>query len=362
MWMSSLSKPALPLLKPALLLALLFGAPAGAAEPVRLATVEARHLEQRLPLTGTVTADRAALLSTAVAGQVTRLTVDLGDRVSAGDLLLELDPELNRLALESARAAAEEARAGRDDARRRLEEASTLVARRSIAASEVRGLESEVSMANAALAAAHAEQQRQAALLRRHTLNAPFDGVISQKLTEVGEWVTPGSAVLELVNLDRLRLDFAVPQEYFPRLGDDAGLRVSLGGDAGPARIAEITAVVPVSDPGARTFVLRARLPDPPPMTPGMSARATLTLPGEQASLAVPRDALVRYPDGRVTVWLAEPRDGALLAREQRVRVGGGLDDLVTVLEGLNAGDRVVVRGNESLRDGRELAPVDDQE
>lgn len=96
-------------------------------------------------------------------------------------------------------------------------------------------------------------------------------------------------------------------------------------------------------------------------MTPGMSARATLTLPGEQASLAVPRDALVRYPDGRVTVWLAEPRDGALLAREQRVRVGGGLDDLVTVLEGLNAGDRVVVRGNESLRDGRELAPVDDE-
>ena len=68
-----------------------------------------RQLEERLPLTGTLTAKRAALLSTSVSGLVTTLNVDLGDRVEQGDVLLELDAELNRLALEGARAAAAEA-------------------------------------------------------------------------------------------------------------------------------------------------------------------------------------------------------------------------------------------------------------
>ena len=337
------------------LVVLLWAGGTTAAEPVTLAEVRAEHRQEQLPLTGTLTARRGALLSTAVAGQVTDVKVDLGDPVSADDTLLELDAELNRLARDSARAAANEARAARDDARRRLDEASTLAARRSIAATQVRGLESELEMAEAALAAARVEQRRQDALLRRHTLKAPFDGVISGKLTEVGEWVTPGTAVLELVSLDDLRADFAVPQEYFPRLTKDSPLTVRLGGDAGQAHPATITAIVPVNDPDSRTFLIRARISDPPPMTPGMSARATLVLRGDTPSLAVPRDALVRYPDGRVTVWVAESRDGTLVAREQRLRVGPGLDERVTVLEGLSAGDRVVVRGNESLSDGRQL-------
>lgn len=102
------------------LLALLALEPAAAREPVSLVTVESRQLEERLPLTGTLTAKRAALLSTSVSGLVTTLNVDLGDRMEQGDVLLELDSELNRLALEGARAAAAEAEATLADARRRL--------------------------------------------------------------------------------------------------------------------------------------------------------------------------------------------------------------------------------------------------
>ncbi|WP_370202781.1 efflux RND transporter periplasmic adaptor subunit [Alloalcanivorax venustensis] len=219
----------------------------------------------------------------------------------------------------------------------------------------MRGLESEVEVARSSLAGARAEARRQSALLARHALKAPFDGVISQKQTEVGEWVTPGTSVLELVSLEDLRADLSVPQEYFPRVSKDDRLEVRLGGDSGPAYPATISAIVPVNDPSARTFLVRARLESPPAMTPGMSVRATLFLQGDEASLAVPRDALVRYPDGRVSVWLAEEGDDGLVAREQRIRIGDGLADLVTVKEGLSAGDRVVVRGNESLTDGRAL-------
>jgi len=170
-------------------------------------------------------------------------------------VLLELDSELNRLALEGARAAAAEAEATLADARRRLEEASTLAARQSIAATQVRGLESEVEVARSSLAGARAEARRQSALLARHSLKAPFDGVISQKQTEVGEWVTPGTSVLELVSLEDLRADLSVPQEYFPRVSKDDRLEVRLGGDSGPAYPATISAIVPVNDPSARTFL-----------------------------------------------------------------------------------------------------------
>ncbi|AFT70562.1 Efflux transporter, RND family, MFP subunit [Alloalcanivorax dieselolei B5] len=320
-----------------------------------LTTVTLRHLEERLPLTGTLTADRAAQLSTSVAGLVTALNVDVGDRVEQGQVLLELDGELNRLALDGARAAGKEAAARLADARRRFQEASTLVAKRSIAASEVRALEAEVAMAEAALGSARAEQRRQGALLARHTLKAPFAGAISAKRTEVGEWVTPGSAVLDLVSPQQVHVDLAVPQEYYPRLSKDSRLEIRPGG-GGASYAARIAAIVPVNDPDARTFLIRARLTDPPGVTPGMSVRATLLLSSEEPQLAVPRDALLRYPDGRVSVWLAESNaDGTLVAREQRLRVDEGLGDLVPVREGLSEGDRVVVRGNEGLRDGHEL-------
>ncbi|WP_133490859.1 MULTISPECIES: efflux RND transporter periplasmic adaptor subunit [Alcanivorax] len=335
---------------------------ARAREPVSLVTVTPRHLEERLPLTGTLTADRAARLSTSVAGLVIALQADVGDQVKQGQVLLELDGELNRLALAGASAAAEEAEARLADARRRFQEASTLVARRSIAASEVRGLEAEVAMSQAALASARAEQRRQHALLARHVLKAPFDGVISAKQSEIGEWVTPGTAVLELVSPQQVHADLAVPQEYYPRVSGESRVELRLGGDAGPAYPATIAAIVPVNDPNARTFLIRATLTSTaegaslPPVTPGMSVRASLFLSAAEPRLAVPRDALVRYPDGRVSVWVAEDgADGALVAREQRLRVGDGLGDWVAVQEGLSDGDRVVVRGNESLRDGREL-------
>lgn len=82
----------------------------------------------------------------------------------------------------------------------------------------MRSLESEVEAAKAALAASHADVGRQQALLERHTLNAPFAGVISAKLTEAGEWVSPGMAVFELVGSTDLHADFAVPQRYFSQL------------------------------------------------------------------------------------------------------------------------------------------------
>lgn len=317
------------------------------ATPVTIVEIGTRTVSQHIPLSGTLTADQVSALSPAVAGLVSRVLVDLGDTVEPGQPLVELDAELARLGVAGAAAQIDQARAALDDARRRLEEASSLNDSGSLAASQVRTLESEVAMASASLAAATAESRRQQALLERHAIRAPFSGVISAREAQAGEWVTPGDTVLELVDTSLLRADFAVPQQYFSRLKPDAELRVE-GQDA-PANI---VAIVPVNDPGARTFLLRARLQDAERLTPGMSVQATLVLSSATAQLTVPRDALVRYPDGRVAVWLAVREGDEWIARQRMVRVGTGFAEDVEVLDGLEPGQHVIVLGNETLQDG----------
>lgn len=307
-------------------------------------------------LSGTVVAPRVAQVSAAIAGLVETIGVDAGDRVAKGAPLLELDDTLAEFELRRSEAAAREAAERLADARRRFDEVKRLEGGRSIAQTELLSREAEVRVATAAAARLEAEREHQAELVERHRLPAPFAGVVSRKLTEAGEWIEPGTPVVELVALDGLRLDFQAPQAYFPRIAKGTPVSVQL--DALPERRYDgrVTAVVPVSDPAARTFTLHVRLTDGGvPMTPGMSAEAHLELETGRRAVVVSRDALIRYPDGRVTVWVVEDKDGAPAVSERQVRTGLAFDGRIEIRSGLDAGARVVVKGNEVLRPGQRV-------
>lgn len=325
--------------------------------PVAVAEAQSRNVLDQIQVTGSVVSLADALLSTTVAGRVEALEADVGRRVETGDPLLRLDTALEQSTLEAARAARDEAEAALADARRRLREARDLGPNRGIPETEVRSLEAEVRMDEAVLARLSAEARRQALVLERHVLRAPYAGVVSRRLVDPGEWVTPGSGVMGLVALDRLRLDFAVAQQHFPRLKKDTPVRVRL--DALPEQTlpAVIEAIVPVNDPEARTFLVRARLEGAGqvPITPGMSVRATLSVDTGRTSVVIPRDALLRHPDGRITVWVLPDGGDQGAVSERQVEIGLTFDGRVEVRDGLAAGETVVVRGNEALRDGQQV-------
>ncbi len=343
----------MPVLRVLLLSLLVLPPLALSATPVTVASVEMKQPVRELLINGTLSADQTARLSASVSGLVSRVKADIGDSVEAGAVLLELDSELTRLALQQAQAIYQQQQAMLNDGNRRLNEASSL--KRSIAASEIRSLEAEVEVAKASLAASQAEVARQRALLKRHTLSAPFAGVISAKLSEVGEWVVPGTPVLELVGTQALHADFAVPQRYYSQIDmqtpltirqEDTGTQRSEQGMAGT-----ITAIVPVNDPTARTFTLRASL-DAKGLTPGMSVFGNLAIQSPNAEPVVPRDALLRDVQGNVSVWRVVTENGEAIAQRRAIKVRPGQSDPVIVLDGLSEGDQVVIRGNEGLRDG----------
>lgn len=335
------------------------GAGVGAAQeapPVRVAEATESEIVEEVRLTGSLTSPRSASLSPEVAGRVARITVDAGARVDAGQVLLALDDTLVRLELEQAKASEREAEADFADAARRLREAERLAASDSLAETQLRSREAEAERLRAVLDRRRAERAYRAALLERHTLEAPFAGVVSRRMTEVGEWVEPGTAVLELVGTEWLRLDLEVPQRYFGRAEPNTPARIELDALPDERFDARVTEVVPVSDPSARTFLARVRLENPDGrLAPGMSARATLEIETGRRGVVVPRDALLRYPDGRVVVWVADRNDGLATVREQRVRTGLAFGDRVAILEGLEAGTPVVVRGNEALQEGQRV-------
>lgn len=339
------------LLAPALLLA-------QDAPPVSIAEASEQPIVRVVQVTGTVTSPRSATLSTSVGGLVETLELDAGDRVAEGDVIVGLDAELARLTLSREEARLAQAKTALADALRRLEEAERVGVSQAIPASQIKSIAAEVEQNEAAVVEAEAAVAQQRSVVARHRVRAPFDGVISERLTEIGEWANPGDPLVELVATDDLRFDFRVPQDLYGSIQPDT--RVVLHTDALPSVSIEgrVQAIVPVKDPGARTFLLRVVAEDDMsvPVTPGMSTRGELFIDTGRTGVVVSRDALLRYPDGREVVWVVDRSSELPKVSQRRVTTGLQFDGLIEIRKGLEPGTTIVTRGNEALQDGQTVA------
>jgi RND family efflux transporter MFP subunit len=334
----------------------LAASPCAAQTEVDAVTARASDVARELRLSGTLSAEHRAGLSPRVDGLVEAVLVEEGDRVRAGDAVLRLDATLAEATQRRSDAEAAQARAARDEARRRVDEARQLVPQNTLPKTELEARMAALAQAEAALAAALASAREQAELVRRHVLHAPFDGVITARHTEAGEWVVRASAVLDLVSLEAVRLDVQAPQEAFAALRADTP--VQLIPDTSPDRVldARISARVPVGGGvGSRTFLVRVvALKSDAALFPGTSATALFRLAEpETSAVRIPRDALLRHPDGGYSVFVIESGKQAKVARRRPVRIGRTSGDEVEILEGVGVGESVIVRGKEALRDGQ---------
>jgi len=323
---------------------------------VLVGLAEEASLIEEVPLSGTVTSKRIAKLSTEVSGLVDVMNVDIGDTVQAGDEILRLNSELEALSLAAARAATEQAIQELEDAKRRLADAKALAERHSVSKNEQESLAAEVRIDGAEVERLRAEQQRQAARLRRYKLSAPFAGVISRKLTEQGEWLQPGQDVVELVSARDLRIDFKAPQSVYAKLDQTTQVRIQLDALPGQSFDGSIETIIPVLAATTRTFLIRVILNDPEvKLAPGMSASAVLRLNTGSQGVVIHRDALMRYPDGRVTVWVVNEQGNQTTVSEHQVKTGLSFNGKVAISGGLQPGATIVVQGNEALRDGQSV-------
>ncbi len=331
---------------------------AGAAEDAARVTVaEATRGEvaEVVSVTGTVTAERRASLSARTAGLISSVAVDAGSRVEEGEVILELDSTLAGLALEGTTEAVGEATAQLTETRRLYEEGTVLAKSGGLPTTEAAARAAALRVQQAAVKQLDIGRRQQAEIVARHRLVAPFAGVISEKMAEVGEWVETGVPVLELVEVDAVRFDVRAPQEFYGSLAEGDGATVRLDSKPGEEFPAKIAVRVPVKDAVTRTFLIRLDVDaGKDVMAPGVSGTAEFRLASGREAVTVPRDAIVRQPDGSVGVWVV--LDGKVESRS--VEVGSRMGEMVEVQSGLKAGERVVVRGNESLQAGQAVEVI----
>ncbi|MDX1678179.1 efflux RND transporter periplasmic adaptor subunit [Arsukibacterium sp.] len=329
--------------------------------PVRVAMPAAQTVGQQLQLTGTLTARQHARLSARTDGLVSRVRVDAGDKVSEGQVLLELDPALATEQLKQLQAAAQVTAADLTETARLVNEAEQLTLQKLFPQTELELRQANYARAKALHQQAQAAVAQQQEVLARHKLIAPFAGVIAAKLTDAGEWVSLGTPVLELVALSPLHLDVQMPQEHFQTLDQLQQIKVQSDMQPGTELQANIIATVPVIDASARSFLVRLQLQQSSQLQllPGTSASATFNMTTRsEHSVVVPADAILRHPDGSFSVFIV--RDNT--AYRRLVTVGRRNGKEVEVEDGLTADEAVVIRGNETLRDGQPVNIVSAQD
>jgi len=258
--------------------------------------------------------------------------------VKKGDVLVELDSAVQSAEARQARAELSLAEANAN----RVED---LFARQFVSGSARDEAVSrlEVARANVALAQARFERTR---------IRAPFNGVVGIRKVNVGDYVREGDALINIEDIDVLKLDFRLPELYLARLKPGQKLEVTCDVAPGAVFLAEVEAIDPLVDADGRAVLLRARLAnDEGRLRPGVFARVRLIVERRENVLLIPEAALIPAPGQTQYVFLV--REG--VARQVGVKTGLRRAAEVEIVEGLAPDDLVVVAGQFKLRDG---APV----
>jgi RND family efflux transporter MFP subunit len=370
------------------------GSAAGKADegplPISVGKVQAREVRRTIDVTGTLAAVEEVTVSSEVEGRVLRIAADLGDRVTAGQALVVLDPEKLQYRLDQQRAAlgramarygvvdldaplpeiertpdvqkalAERAQAEQsfrraEELRKRellpqqqLEDAdATLKAKRAdyeSALQSARNLRADIDAERATLKLAEAS-------LRDSTIRAPFDAYIQKRLVSLGGFVKTQTPVMSLVKVDPLKLTAEVPEKMAAWVKIGQALSLSVEAQPGTPVTGEIARLSPAINPQTRAFPLEGRVPNPGGrLKPGSFARVHIVTDLVERVLTVPADALqYRYGVNRVFVVQGDR------LRATEIKVGDRTGDRIEVTSGVDAGASIAIKDVERLADGQRI-------
>ncbi len=303
--------------------------------------IESRDVVDKASLPAELLPMRRAVLAAEVAGVVEKVHVDKGDVARSGKVLVEIDTRDLRQRLAEAEAVFRH----RSELFRRAEK---LLARRSITENQYLDAVTERDVAEAQLATARL-------MLEKSRLAAPWSGTVAARHVEVGDYLAPGQAVVELMEVRRLKARSPVASSDVPfvRLGLDAELRL----DTFPDEIfrGTVTSLAAELDATARTLDIEVELDNSDGrLRPGMYARLEIPRRTYPAAVLAPLAAIVELEDARV-VYVVE--DGRAVQR--RIELGPVVGDQIVVTSGLEAGEWLISEGQHQVSPGQLVQAID---
>jgi membrane fusion protein (multidrug efflux system) len=304
------------------------------ATPVKAAQAKRGPASSKVEAVGDVMAGESVVLRPEITGRVAAIRFEEGRKAKLGEVLLELNADEQRAAVAQSQSSVQ------------LEQQSFQRIRDMRTKNLASQQQYDESLAR--LQSAEAVLERDRVRLSKTQLPAPFDGIVGLRQVSLGDYVSPGQALVNLESLDPIKLDFKLPEKYAARI--TKGLKVEATVEAWPGRLftGEILAVDPKLDEATRTVKARARLSNADlALRPGMFARVVLDLGAARTALFVPEQA-VEAKGSKAMVFRVT--DGKALLTP--VKTGERRPGLVEISEGLKEGDWVVTEGQLKLGDG----------
>ena len=320
--------------------------------PFTVSTTSAREQpwQPSLRAVGTLRAANGADLAMDAAGLVTAVNLKSGQDVKQGQLLLQLRDDDAVAQLQQLQAAAQLSRLTFERARKQL-------AAQAISQADYDGAAADLKAKQAAVA-------QQQVVVSKKQLRAPFAGRAGIITISPGDYVSAGTTVVTLQQLDPLLVDFYVPQSELGRLQVGQSVKLALDAYAGRQFDGKLSAVSPKVDAGTRNVQVEATVPNrDKALTPGMFAKLEVDVGHQQQQLTLPQAAIVYNPYGD-TVYVVQPSKGKdeqghaqpPTVQQTFVTVGETRGDQVAILKGIAAGTQVVTSGQIKLKNGAPIA------
>ncbi|MEE2674461.1 MAG: efflux RND transporter periplasmic adaptor subunit [Myxococcota bacterium] len=328
--------------------------------PIDTLTLAPVALQHRVSVSGMIQASQSVDLFAEQAGRVLEVGAEGLDRVTAGQLLMRLDPLPGEVEVARAEATLAQAKSELDLARAELERSQKLATNRVSSVSDLDRKQNGQRVALAVHRAAEASLRAARDRLSQRTLSAPFDGVLRVFDAEVGEYVSPGQRIGELLEVSRVRVTIGLRDldVVAVRPGMQAAVRVDARGRESHA--GTVLRVAAAADSSTRKFPVQFEIDnDDGALMPGMVASVDLELGERQQALLVPHDAVLSDFGLPFVYVVHEEPDGEAVVRRRRVAIHevpfqpGTLE----VTEGLAAGEGIATTSLRQLRDGSRVSP-----
>lgn len=322
------------------------GQVAGAVVKAGVITVEKSELPVFAVSPGNVVAQQQAQIASRLMGFIREINVQEGQTVKAGERLLTIDSTDIQGQMNMARAGLAQAEASLADAEADYQRFGTLYKEEAIPKLQWDKIRLQHQMSQQQAASAHAAFDTASAQMKYATVMAPFSGVITQKMANVGDLSTPGRPLLMLENPARLQVQTTVTGEVFPGL--TLGSEVAIQIDGRSKEIAgKIVSLVPAADPVTHSYLVKIDLPDGHGLRSGSFASVSFAI-GKRAGIRLPTSAILQRA-GITGVFVVDAQG---IAQYRMVRTGASAGGLVEIQAGLNPGEKVVSSAAATLQSG----------
>jgi len=304
---------------------------------VQVARAELRPMERALQVVGTLAARDETTISAQVAGQIEKQSVDLGDRVTAGQELTLIDTTSYEALVQQTTANVARAAATAASAEQNLKRIQELQKDKVASSSELDEAIARAGQGRADVKAAEAANAIARLNLERSRVKAPFDGAVAQRIASVGDYVAIGAPIFRLVNINPLRLRLEIPERESTVARVGQNVRVTAEGvtNVYSGKIARVAPAIRETD---RMLEVEADVPNPGDLRAGLFARAQIIVNERDETLSVPTNALTIFAGIEKVVSI---KDGK--ATEKTVSTGRRSDGWVEIVSGLSAGETVAL-------------------